>query len=850
MKMVGERIGKIRIDGLLAQGGMGEVYAAFDELLGRRVAVKVIRSGQRIEPRHRARLLREAQALSQIEHPNLCQIHDYIEGDDADLIVLELIEGRTLRKAVADGLEFREKLKIAESVASVLVAAHRRGIVHRDLKPDNVMITPSGEVKVLDFGLARFIGATSQPVRPQPSGQSADEISEDDETAELPAVGAPPSPGSASDGTETVSAVVAPAVDEISPWVSPAASDDATMKGAAVGTPRYMSPEQARGEPATTASDMFSFGRLLVHLFTGQEPYAGIEDGQILMTKTAAGHRLTVRGIDSDVASLIDALQQGARSDRPTAAEALARIRSILERPKRRARIGLIAAAITMVVLAAGKYTLDLRAERSIALAAQEEARQRRADAEELIGFMLGDLREKLAPLGKLDILDAAGVKALEYYESLDSESLTPEELGRNAKALYQLGEVRTSQGKLTEAAAAFDQSLALARRAAERDPDDGSLQVELGAAEFYAGNAWRLQGDLAKAREHFRNYLGIAERLVAKDPENTAYRTEHGYALSNLGVLDEAEGAFGVALEHYRLNLEIKTRQLDENPEDFGLRAELTSALNKIGVVQWKLGHTSAAIETLGREIAIHRELLGEQPEHMRQKQSLATALDYLGSAQMFGGDFAAARATLNEVLQIRGELAARDSSNIHWMRNAAIPYFWLGDIERAEGRPSRALEEYAKARAALVRVVNADPARTAWKRDLGQLGINEAAALLDAGRGRDALARIDEAVAVLSPLAESDGVSRMQLGRAGLVRGAVLASIGRHADATAEWEESLRLFADSTGSQEARLRDLEAQTLLRLGREAEARALLATLDETRYASVDLRLLRAKLNP
>ncbi|MBP6705548.1 MAG: serine/threonine protein kinase, partial [Vicinamibacteria bacterium] len=123
---------------------MGEVYEGFDETLHRSVALKTIRAERRLHDSARSRFLREARMLSQLDHPGICRIFDYVEGDGRDFLVLELIKGRTVRTAVKDGLGFREKLGIAESVVRALAAAHRIGIVHRDLKPDNVMLTGDG----------------------------------------------------------------------------------------------------------------------------------------------------------------------------------------------------------------------------------------------------------------------------------------------------------------------------------------------------------------------------------------------------------------------------------------------------------------------------------------------------------------------------------------------------------------------------------------------------------------------------------------------------------------------------------------------------------------------------------
>src|SRR6266542_1662348 len=160
MNLNGRRYGHIRVERILGQGGMGDVYQGFDETLARRVALKVLHHDIRLDAEARTRLIREARTLSQLDHPNICRIYDFIEDGESDVLVLEMIDGRTLQEAMNDGLSAAEKLRIARAIASVLVAAHRAGIIHRDLKPANVMLTKSGQVKVLDFGLARWVERT------------------------------------------------------------------------------------------------------------------------------------------------------------------------------------------------------------------------------------------------------------------------------------------------------------------------------------------------------------------------------------------------------------------------------------------------------------------------------------------------------------------------------------------------------------------------------------------------------------------------------------------------------------------------------------------------------------------
>jgi serine/threonine protein kinase len=218
--LVGQKFGPYEIVSLLGAGGMGEVYRAHDSKLGRDVAIKTLPPEFARDPERLARFRREARALASLNHPNIAAIYGLEEFADVDCLVLELVEGEALRGP----LPIATALDRASQVAEALEAAHAKGIIHRDLKPANVKVTPQGRVKVLDFGLAKAIwGKVETP------GLSR--------TATLTGAG--------------------------------------SMAGHIVGTPGYMSPEQARGSEVDQRTDIWAFGCLLFELLTGRRALAG-----------------------------------------------------------------------------------------------------------------------------------------------------------------------------------------------------------------------------------------------------------------------------------------------------------------------------------------------------------------------------------------------------------------------------------------------------------------------------------------------------------------------------------------------------------------------------------------------
>jgi dienelactone hydrolase len=223
--MIGRTLSQFKITAKLGEGGMGEVYRATDTRLGREVAIKVLPAGFGDDEERVGRLEQEARLLAALNHTNVATLFGLEEAEGTLLLVMEWVDGQDLAERIEQGpLSLEDCLRFAEGVAAALEAAHQHNIIHRDLKPGNVMVTTEGEVKVLDFGIATAAGPTG----------TADAVTDD---------------------SPTVLAL--------------------TTAGELIGTVAYMSPEQARGEPATAASDIWSVGVLLYEMLTGRRPFAG-----------------------------------------------------------------------------------------------------------------------------------------------------------------------------------------------------------------------------------------------------------------------------------------------------------------------------------------------------------------------------------------------------------------------------------------------------------------------------------------------------------------------------------------------------------------------------------------------
>ena len=808
MELIGQQFGHIRVTGVVGQGGMGDVYAGYDEKLERKVAVKVLSADQRLEREARERLLREARALSRLDHSNICRIYDYIETERVDLLVLEYIDGRTLAD-VEEKLSRGEKLRIASAVAGVLVTAHRAGIVHRDLKPENVMIAANGEVKVLDFGLSRWL-------------QRARAISSGRQRA-LNVVQMHGAPG------DTIP--LPPGEYDTSPLL--------TAHGVTLGTPLYMSPEQARGEELTPASDMFSFGLLMQFLFTGIDPHPMGFSAREIILRVARGETNAVQNVPGDVAALINRLKQFAPADRPTAVEAVRWLRRLANKPQRIARRAAAATLAAILAFGGWRYTVDLQSERAKAVAAQKEAERRRAQLETMVEFMIGDLRRKLEPVGRLDVLDDVGQRALPYFESLDPKVMSADALARNAKTLNQLCQVRLDQGKTAEGLVLARRSLTLTDEALRRDPRNPEVLLAHGAAHFWIGNSLRLQSKHDDALRHMRAYQKDGDALAALDPAKKEYQLERAYGHSGVALILEAQRKPAEALQHYRVSLEVKEALARRDPADADAQAELARAHNKVAGVLYRLGDLPTSRDHSRREVAIYRALVAREPQQTQWRQRLAASMGFLGRALQATGDRASAYALWQEELAIERELAARDPQNVRWQRNLASTLHRLA-TERLQ-RGGDAFAYCSEARSVMARAMAAAPDTKSFALDRAAIDVTWARLL--AARGDTAAARelFRAAMSRMEPLYATDRAARHIGASASFELGETLAARNRAA-AEEAWRRAEEILAPALASTtEVADLDLWLRILARRNRDAEARNVLARIRATGYATNEL---------
>jgi serine/threonine protein kinase len=811
-------IGPYRIISTLGEGGMGAVYLAEQtEPVRREVAIKILKIHV-VSNLASARFHAERQALAVMEHPNITKVFDAgITEAGLPYFVMERVSGVPLTEyADAHTLTGAERVRLFIQVCRAVQHAHQKGMIHRDLKPSNVLVTDADGAplcKVIDFGIAK-----------------------------------------ATEGVDVA---------------------HLTETGMAIGTPAYMSPEQAQGSglDIDTRSDIYSLGVVLYELLAGVLPfdtqrYRGIAllaqhmgaDAPAPSKRVAALSReeqtrlarqcgLDAAGLQRALGGDLDWITLKAlekeRERRYESANAFAEDleRHLTHEPVvaspqtggyrlrkfvRRHRLAVSFAATVAMLLIVFSIAVSLQARRIARARAIAEVRQ--GQAEDLIGFMLGDLRSRLTTVGRLDVLDQVSKKSQEYFAAVPATELTAVELFRRNQALLQLGEVRVDQGDLPAAMRAFRQSLALATGLARRDTLNGEWQLGLGASHYWVGYIHWRQNDLDSALAHFVPYLHIAETLVARAPDSLKYQSELGQATSNIGSVKEAQSDLAGALASFHAAIGAKEKLVRRDSSNLEWRLSLANSFNSAGVIQRKLGDLAGAERTHRKELALKQALVRRDAANRQYLMYLALAQAYLGELLVIEGSAAAGAAALNESRANYAELAARDTANPDRRRLVANMDRLVALAALERGDVTSALRELRTARALLEPLVAHTPSNRVWQTGLARIYSLQGAALLAAGRIGEAEAAARRALSILEPALtqrRGDQIMRTAVADAQVGLGEALEGNGDAAGARNAWTRALATI-DSL-ARAGRLTDnlaLRAMALLHLGRVEDARA------------------------
>ena len=693
----------------IARGGMGRIRSARDRRLSRPVAIKEL---LRESAGARARFEREARISARLQHPSIVSILEAGVWPNGDpFYAMKLVAGESLDKAIARAVTIEDRLALLPHVIAVVDAlayAHSNRVIHRDLKPGNVLVGEFGETVVIDWGLAKDLSY----------------------------------------------AVVDPSAD---PDCSAVARE--TAAGAVMGTPAYMPAEQASGATVDERADVYALGAMLYHLLTGQPPYADETHGEILAAVIAGppsplARRLT--GAPPDLIAIVTKAMARRAADRyPTARELADDLKKFqagqmvgahpyspwqivgrwLRRHLAPVAVAGVAAVLLMVLAVIGVRRIVQ--EQARAEVQRRAAVQSRGDAEDLMSFMLVDLRDKLRPLNKLQLLDAVAQKAVVYYDQ--RSELDPREFARLAQARRNLGDVLDAQGRLDEALRQYRAALALVERLVA---GGSALKGELSVSRQKIGDVLLEQGATADALAAYEAALVAAEAMPGSTAETEALRRRASVHLSigrALADRSDHEGALGAcraakalaetlaelapddaglrrglsvarlrigdpvlalgrameALIEFRAALAVELAAA-RDPDDAVWQHDVSMGHYKIGSALLALGEAPGALPELQASLAIDEALAAGDPTNLDRQGDLSASHLRVGEALLAVGDHDSALAACRTALAVAEEIVAKDPLNLNHRRHTSLCHDKIGDVLAARGDLAGAFQEY----------------------------------------------------------------------------------------------------------------------------------------------------------
>ena len=764
--LAGQAIGPYTLEREIGHGGMGTVWLARrnDGRYEGEVAIKFLRSGL-FGHGDAARFEREGSILARLSHPHIARLLDAgVMADGAQpYLVLEYIDGEPIDEYCQRlALPVAQRLALMLDVLAAVAQAHNRLVLHRDLKPSNILVTKGGDVKLLDFGIAKLL---------------------DDAGA----------------GAETA----------------------LTARAGNAFTPEFAAPEQVQGGDVTTATDVYALGVLMYLLLGGDHPTAaptGAPLDRMRSVIETVPRRLSEavlrRGgpksrwspesrklsgeIRGDIETIVAKALKKAPSERYANAAAMADdIRRYLGREPIAARpdtplyratrfVQRHAAGVAM----AGVAATALGAGIGVALWQAREARAQRVQAEGLVEYMIGDLRKKLQPVGRLDVLDGVGAKALAYYAAQDLGSLDADSLGRRARALHAIGDVAKQRGKYEEAVHDFQEAADTTARLLKAHPDDPQRIFDQSQSEYWVGYVQWYRGHLREADAAFRRYLDLAERMNRAKPGDHDWQLEDVFAKTNVGIVLTELGRADEALPLLTDAREEIAQLARARPED---------AVNESRIVGWgvmtyaALGRDEDAIRADHDMIAA--ALRAPNADQDRDAQFLvANAHHEIAAWQRNLGRSEEALASARRALTELRALNARDSTNAENISEIVGSQALMAELLADAGDPEAARAQLQEASARLVQLMARPMPKRVWR-----LSYSASVAKLQGRLANNETERNAATAALAAFMADirlyesQGGVVPQQdailIAAAGVTQGDLLSQAGRAAQAREAW-------------------------------------------------------------
>ena len=800
--LAGQTIGPYSLEREIGHGGMGTVWLArrTDGRYEGEVAIKFLRSGL-FGHGDAARFQREGSILARLSHPNIARLLDAgVTGDGTQpYLVLEYIDGEPIDEYCQRlALSVEARLRLMLDVLAAVAQAHNRLILHRDIKPTNILVNKAGEVKLLDFGIAKLLDDAS-------AGQTA-----------------------------------------------------LTVHAGNAFTPEFAAPEQVQAGDVTTATDVYALGVLMYILLGGDHPTAAptgapldrmrsvietvprrlseavLKRGGPTQRWSPESRRLAVE-VRGDIETIVAKALKKSPSERYANADAMADdIRRYLAhepiaaRPDsrlyraakfvQRHRAGVAATSLAIGALGVGI---------GVALWQAREAQAQRVQAEGLIEYMIGDLRKKLQPVGRLDVLDGVGLKALDYYAGQDLNRLDADSLGRRARALHMIGDLAQQRGKFEEAARDFQQAADTTSQLLKAHPNDPQRIFDQSQSEYYVGYIQWYRGRLHPAEAAFRRYLDMAQRMNQARPDDHDWQLEDVFAKTNVGIvlteLDRADDALPL-LTQARAQIAQILRSRPEDAVSYG---------NTIGwqaITLAALGRTEDAIQADKDKIAAAMSA----PNADKDVDALflvASAHGEIAAWQRDLGHLNDATTTARQALDEFAALNKREPANVDFVAEIVATQSLLCALQAETGERIAARQQLQLISERLATLLKRPVPKLTWRIDsTGRLAELRAQLADDDG---EKLAAETALAAYLADVrryqaegGELTAQERLVVARAELARGDLLARSGHAGQGRESWLDAASRMRPSAERRSAAAMTLLGQVEYRVGRVQDARA------------------------
>ncbi|MFG6462709.1 protein kinase [Roseateles sp. DXS20W] len=641
--LAGQALGPYVLERQLGQGGMGTVWLArrADGRFEGQVAVKFLTTGL-LGRGDAGRFAREGEILARLSHPHIARLLDAgLHEGRQPYLVLEYVDGRPIDAYCrVRQLGVQERVRLFLDVLAAVAHAHARLILHRDLKPSNILVTEQGDVKLLDFGIAKLLADATQ----------------------------------ASQG---------------------AAATELTQRAGSAFTPQFAAPEQVQQADVTTATDVYALGVLLYLLLGGRHPTADDTQTQLdrlkavvelvpkRLSDVAVDHEddaiaRQARELRGDLDTIIAKALKKSPAERYANAQAMAddlqrwlSHEPIMARPDsrlyvlnrfvRRHRVAVAAGAAAVLALLGLTTVSALQARR--AEAAEQQAQARRQQAEDLLSYMLGEFADKLRPIGRLELLDSVGAKSLGFLAE-DAEAGPLARLQR-AKALTVIGEVRVSKRELDAAI----EPLTAANALLQGDPPQAEMlaawRKAQGQAAFWLGHIHYTQRRFAEAKVAWDRYRDVSQRWLQAMPQDDDATAEVGYAENNLGSLALDQGQLAEAERSFRHSVALKLEVLQRKPGDAALTAEWSDSLSWLGSTLAQRGRYVQAEAVFRQALETAEALCQKFPADQGWLEKLGNSAYALGDVLLKAGRKEAGASMFGRAIQAFRALRDIDPKN-----------------------------------------------------------------------------------------------------------------------------------------------------------------------------------------